>query len=443
MPDDSTRTLHRAFLLPAVQRVVAISYTVIDGPSRGVAGRLTKGKARVGKAEGCELRLSDPTVSRMHCELVARPGALMIRDLDSKNGTFIDGLRVHHAEASAAVNLRVGASVIRVELGGEEAAVELSPKTELGGMVGSSLAMRRIFAMVERAAPTDSTVLLLGETGTGKDVAARAIHALSRRAAGPFVPFDCGAVPDSLFESELFGHQKGAFTGATSSRRGVFEEAQGGTLFFDELGELPLSLQPKLLRAIESRSVRPVGANRAIPVDVRIVAATNRSLFSCVNEGTFREDLYYRLAVVELTLPPLRERAGDVALLAERFFQEMTGTREPLPVSLASALVARSWPGNVRELRNFVERSISLGPFAAEQPTRPGLDPGAAASLVHLPFKEARAAWVESFEDAYLRALLKSTGHNVSEAARRAGVNRRFLQRTLARVGRPIDDLED
>jgi transcriptional regulator with GAF, ATPase, and Fis domain len=268
---------------------------------------------------------------------------------------------------------------------------------------------------------------------------ARSLHAASRRAAGPFVPIDCGAIPESLFESELFGHVKGAFSGAAGDRRGVFEEADGGTLFLDEIGEVPLALQPKLLRAIESRAVRRVGANTARPVDVRIVAATNRDLARAVNAGSFREDLYYRLAVVEVTLPPLRARPEDIAALAQCFYDRLAPGGGPLPESFKATLAARSWPGNVRELKNFVERAVSLGfvapPSAAPAPVaaaRPGIE-----DLVplHLPLKEARGAWTESFEGIYLRAMLRRTGGNVTRAAEMAGVSRRFLQRLAARLG--------
>jgi transcriptional regulator with PAS, ATPase and Fis domain len=322
--------------------------------------------------------------------------------------------------------------------------------------------MRRLYAILERIAPTDATVLVEGETGTGKDVLARSLHAASPRASGPFVAVDCGAIPENLIESELFGHARGAFTGATSDRKGVFEEAQGGTLFLDEIGEMPLLLQPKLLRAIESRSVRRVGASTARPVDVRIVAATNRPLARCVNEGSFREDLYYRLAVVSVTLAPLRTRRDDIPMLARHFYAMLTresarrGSSErpdsnadsaapELPEEFVARLIGRSWPGNVRELRNFIERSVSLGlvetrpvrasrssPPTSALPSLEGLD-GAVA--LQLPLKEARQAWVESFESVYVRSVLRRCAGNVTRAAERAGVSRRFLQRLVARLG--------
>jgi transcriptional regulator with PAS, ATPase and Fis domain len=302
--------------------------------------------------------------------------------------------------------------------------------------------MRQVYAILERIAGTHATLLIGGETGTGKDVAARSLHAASSRASGPFVPVDCGAIPESLFESELFGHVRGAFSGAVSDRQGVFEEAHGGTLFLDEIGEMPLSVQSKLLRAIETRSVRRVGGNTERPVDVRIVAATNRPLAVCANQGTFREDLYYRLAVIEVTLPPLRSRTEDIPRLASHFFRRFAGTDAPLPDAFLAMLMRRSWRGNVRELRNFIERSVSLGSIhealgEAASAAPPASLPSTVESLVplHLPLKDARQAWTSSFESVYVRSMLKKTGGNLTHAAELAGVNRRFMQRLLGRLG--------
>jgi transcriptional regulator with GAF, ATPase, and Fis domain len=324
--------------------------------------------------------------------------------------------------------------------------------------------MRRLYSTLERVATTMSTVLIQGETGTGKDVVARSLHAASPRAKGPFVPIDCGAISVNLIESELFGHTRGAFSGAQGEREGVFEAADGGTLFLDEIGELPLHVQPKLLRAIEARAVRRLGSNNERPVDVRIVAATNRSLARCVNEGTFREDLYYRLAVVEVTLPPLRQRREDIGHLAKHFYEQLApGSaaggpssrrdqhRGPaLSAEFLAILASRGWPGNVRELRNYIERHVSLGlvtetsEVAAAAPTQ-GIDPATATALealvpMHLPLKEARDAWTENFEEIYVRSLLKRTNGNLTRAAEVAGVNRRFMQRIVARLGLKVTE---
>jgi transcriptional regulator with PAS, ATPase and Fis domain len=452
--DDETR---RVVPNGRTMQVVTVELAVVDGPSRGATYRVTGPIARVGTAEGSHLRLADPTVSRLHCELSVRPDGVTLRDLGSTNGTFIGDVRVHEVEVKSGTAVRVGASVFRVETGDSPSFLALSDRTELGELVGGSVEMREVYAVIERAAPADTTLLIQGETGTGKDVAARAVHALSRRAAGPFVPVDCGAIPENLIESELFGHVRGAFTGAVSNRKGAFEEAHGGTLFLDEIGELPLAMQPKLLRALESRTIRPVGAGQGIPVDVRIIAATNRQLARCVNDATFREDLYYRLAVVELTLPPLRARREDIPRLANRFYERLVG---PAPAAalaqdFVEPLLHRAWPGNVRELRNFIERAVTLGQARTGAGAAPpalgataGVLPAGIERIVplHRPLKEARDAWMEAFESIYIRAMLDATGGNLTRAAERAGVSRRFLQRTIARLGlrdRAVDDDDD
>jgi transcriptional regulator with AAA-type ATPase domain len=423
-------------------RILSIGLVVVDGPSRGKRITLNEGIARAGAAPGNQLRLQDPTVSRVHCEIRVRPDGVVVRDCGSKNGTFVEGVRLKEGEVRPGAVVRLGASAFRIEEVGGGVFLPVSDRTSFGECVGASFEMRRLYAVLERVAPTTSTVLVEGETGTGKDVVARSIHAASQRADGPFVPIDCGAIPETLIESELFGHVRGAFSGAQSDRRGVFEEAQGGTLFLDEIGELPLQVQPKLLRAIESRTVRRVGSNTERPIDVRIIAATNRSLVRCVNEGTFREDLYYRLAVVDVTLPPLRARRDDVATLACYFHERLGGVGTPSPQFL-TMLAARGWPGNVRELRNHIERSISLG---LEVGGAPGLPSGLRPETIpapfleqlvplHLPLKDARLAWTESFENIYVRSMLRKTGGRLNRAAELAGVNRRFMQRLMSRLG--------
>jgi transcriptional regulator with PAS, ATPase and Fis domain len=426
---------------------LSIDLVVVDGPSRGLRVHVPD-VARVGSARGNLLSLNDPTVSRVHCEIRVRPECVVIKDCDSTNGTYVEGVRLREGEVQPGASVRVGNSVFRVEASGAPSFLAISDKTSFGELVGASLEMRRVYAILERIAASNSTLLIEGETGTGKDVVARSLHAASKRAQGPFVPVDCGAIPENLIESELFGHVRGSFSGAVGDRKGVFEEAHGGTLFLDEIGEMPLSVQAKLLRAIETRSVRRVGGNSERPVDVRIVAATNRSLATCANQGTFREDLYYRLAVVEVKLPPLRARSEDIALLASHFYARFAGADPAgLPASFVRMLATRSWPGNVRELRNFIERSVSLGfisePVTAGRPppSRP-LPDDALESIVplHLPLKDARQSWTESFESIYVRSMLKKTGGNLTRAAALAGVNRRFLQRLVARLGLRAND---
>jgi two-component system, NtrC family, response regulator HydG len=315
------------------------------------------------------------------------------------------------------------------------------------GVVGTAPAFRDALRLVERAAPTDVTVLITGESGTGKEVFARILHERSRRARGPFIALNCSALPSELVESELFGHLRGAFTGADRDREGLFAAANGGTLFLDEVGELALPAQAKLLRALEERRITPVGSTVETAVDVRVVAATNRALDLLEQEGRFRADLRYRLSVVQLQLPPLRERREDVPLLAAHFiahFAERHG-REPLPLSEAArrALLACEWPGNVRELRNAIERAVVLaeGPVIELADLPPGVTNSAAplravdAVLAELPFAEARARAVDSFERSFIAASLERHGGNVSATARALGLHRQSLQKMLRRLG--------
>jgi transcriptional regulator with GAF, ATPase, and Fis domain len=473
-PVDSQQDVTSRMTPAHTMRIWSVVLAVVDGPSRGARTAVGSEIARIGTADGNDLVLADRTVSRFHCELSLRGNIIILRDCGSTNGTLIDGVRVREAEIPPGTLVRIGGSAFHVELGEDPAFVEVSARESFGELVGASVEMRRVYAILERLALTDATLLIQGETGTGKDVAARSLHAASPRADKPFVAVDCGAIPEHLVESELFGHVRGAFTGATSDRRGVFEEADGGTLFLDEIGEMPMSLQPKLLRAIESRSIRRVGGGAARTVNVRIVAATNRSLSSSINEGSFREDLYYRLAVVELRLPPLRSRRDDIPVLAEHFFRQFVGERGTLPAEFVAALIGRGWPGNVRELKNSIERSVTLGTLlprsahsvaASSLPSQPSIHAGTSAGAVahgaetpaqlgaltaienfvalHLPLKEARDTWTKTFELAYVRAMLRTVGGNVTRAAERAGVSRRFLQRMVARLGIKTADTPD
>jgi transcriptional regulator with GAF, ATPase, and Fis domain len=409
---------------------------VIDGPDAGTRAVLAGAALRVGTSASCDLRLTDDTVSRFHFEIRPKAGACILTDLGSTNGTFVDGVPILVCEALSGASIRCGRSVIRVHMGEKELKIPTSMRIAFGGLIGASIEMRQLYAILERVAPTDATVLVGGETGTGKEVVARAVHQASLRAANPFVAVDCGAFADHLIESELFGHLRGAFTGAVANRRGLFDEADGGTIFLDEIGELPLALQPKLLRLLETREVRPVGANVSHKVDVRIVAATNRPLAQSVNDGTFREDLYYRLAVVEVLIPPLRARRDDLLLLARHFHKAFAGPDAPFPMGLVPTLMARGWPGNVRELRNFIERSVATK-WASDNDDDTAspeaeVPPGMAALIpVHLPLSEAREEWIKRFESLYIRALLKRTGGNITQAALAAGVNRRWMQRLM------------
>jgi transcriptional regulator with PAS, ATPase and Fis domain len=436
MADAQEGTTRKLGAVP-VMALARVEVHVVEGPNRGERVVLSSGTLRVGSSPGCDLRLSDETVSRLHFELRATDGRFLLTDLGSTNGTFVDGVRVLSAHVASGAIVRCGRTAIRVDVGDDVVRIPISERVRFGDMIGGSTEMRRIYAILERVAPTETTVLVQGETGTGKELVARAVHQASPRASGPFVAVDCGAIAENLVESELFGHVRGAFTGAVSHRVGLFEQAAGGTILLDEVGELPIALQPKLLRVLESREVRPVGSNVARRLDVRIVAATNRALAEAVNDGSFREDLYYRLAVVRIVLPPLRARREDVVTLARHFHAAFAGPDVPFPEDLVPTLVARGWPGNVRELRNFVERSVSMGWVAStgaapEVPPPPGME---ALVPTDLPLKKARELWVARFETLYLRALLRRTGGNVTRTAELAGVNRRWLQRLIAHLG--------
>jgi transcriptional regulator with GAF, ATPase, and Fis domain len=416
-------------------------FEVVQGPDQSLVVELPGPEARIGSGKNCDLVLRDPTVSRLHLIVRIEGDAIRVTDAGSRNGTLLDSIRVIDAFARPDSMLALGGTTLRLRMLNDIIELPLSIRERVGGMIGRSIAMRRVFAIIERIAPTDNSVLIEGETGTGKELAAEAIHDESRRSSGPFVVFDCSSVSASLIESELFGHVRGAFTGAVADRPGAFEAASGGTLFLDEIGELPLDLQPKLLRALEQRQIRRVGSNSPRQVDVRIVAATNRSLAVEVDRGRFREDLYYRLAVIPLRLPPLRERLGDIPLLIRHFekqLQARPGSRPnpPLPEAVVDAFAARAWPGNVRELRNEVARTVSLGADVSRggPPSAPSPTIGAEVDLSEM-LLAGRERVAEAYERAYLEAALRQTGGNVSRAAELAGVNRKFIQRAMKRYG--------
>jgi transcriptional regulator with GAF, ATPase, and Fis domain len=414
---------------------------VLGGQHKGATRVLDTARVRVGAGPGNDLRLEDPTVSGAHFELCATPQGFTIRDLGSTNGTHVGNLRVVHAFLPAEAEIRAGDVPLRFQALPDVTASPLSTNHRLGGAVGKSAVMREVFAKVEKVAPTDATVLLTGETGSGKEVVASALFDLSRRAGSPFVVVDCGAITATLIESELFGHEKGAFTGAVGRHLGAFERAHTGTLFLDEVGELELSLQPKLLRALERREVARVGGDKPIPVDVRIIAATHRDLRAMVAREEFREDLYYRLAVVHLQLPPLRDRPEDIELLVDHFLGQLKRTRADLPPDAMTHFLEHDWPGNARELRNAVERAVVLGdvshgPSLSPRAATPGAGPAATPASppavdLSLPFKEAKADLVAAFEHSYVRELLKTHGGNVSAAARQAGIDRMSLHKLI------------
>jgi transcriptional regulator with GAF, ATPase, and Fis domain len=438
-----------------VRRIEKLRVTVVDGPDIKKQGRsftFARDEIRVGANPELDLSVEDRSVSREHLSIRAGELGWTLVDNDSTNGTYVGELRVYKSEVYQATLVRIGQTVLRIEPMGEHVEQELSAHHRFGRMMGKSPSMREMFAVLEKVARSDLTVLIEGETGTGKELAAEGLHEASSR-QGPFITLNCGAIPRELIESELMGHVKGAFTGAVSDRPGAFVAANGGTLFLDEVGELPLDMQAKLLRVIERREVKPVGSDQSTPVDVRVVAATNRNLAHDAEQGRFRQDLYFRLAVVVVRIPPLRSRLEDLSLLVEHVQGELNRRRvavgqpphPPLDDSALAMLRRYEFPGNVRELRNIVERWVVLGAHTA--PGSPavrsgvtnqgGAMPGASSEvdngLLTLPYHEAKEAWIERFERAYVEGALDRANGNVSQASRDAQVDRRHLQRLMVR----------
>jgi DNA-binding NtrC family response regulator len=388
----------------------------------------------VGTAPGNQLVLSDPEVSGHHCTLTVTPAGIELSDLDSTNGTLIAGCRVQTALLARGAPITIGATLFRADVLEETLCEPLSRSDRFGPVLGRSMAMRRLFAIVERVAPSEASILIEGETGTGKGLLAEAIHQASSRAHGPFITIDCAAIPPTLMEVELFGHEQGAFTGAHSARAGLFEAAAGGTVFLDEIGELPRELQPKLLRAIEKHEVRRVGSAVAQKLDVRVIAATHRDLRRQVNQGEFREDLYYRLKTVRLVLPPLRDRPEDIPLLVQHFYRNASpdSDRDP-PPELLAAMRKVPWRGNVRELASTVERYVIFGgkdPMTSSDGDR---DPNAFDP--DLSYREAKTLAMETWEVGYVRKLLARYDGNLARAARGVRMDRSHLRDLLHRYG--------
>ncbi|HEY1908059.1 MAG TPA: sigma 54-interacting transcriptional regulator [Myxococcaceae bacterium] len=419
---------------PVVQR---FRLQGLNGELEGKSFDSSSDRVQIGSHPLNEVEVRDRTVSRFHCEVfIDREGRAWVKDLGSRNGTRVNGVRVREAELQEGMVLRVGQLELSFTPLAERNELPVAALTSFGTLVGSSLPLRTAFAILQKAAASDVTVLLTGESGTGKSEAAELIHDQSGRAGKPFRVVDCAAVPANLLESELFGHERGAFTGATQRRVGVFEEAEGGTVFLDEVGELPAELQPKLLRVLEAREVRRVGSNRHLPVNVRLVAATNRDLRAEVNTGRFRPDLFFRLAVLIVRLPALRERPDDVPLIARRLLERLTLDEATYRALTDPAFLARlrlsPWPGNVRELRNHLERCAVLQETlqpSPEEPSPQSLD----ALDMSIPFSEARRRLLATFEKNYVRELLERHGGNVSQAAATAGVDRAHLHRIMRR----------
>ncbi len=423
------------------RRLQKVRVVVVEGPDKGATFEGAQDEIRIGGSDDNDLVLTDPAVSRRHLSLTLTGDGIRVNDLGSTNGVYLGDVRVHDVVLPGAREVSLGDSRVRVEPLAEAVEHELSAGVRFGRLVGSSVAMREVFAVLERIAASDITVLVEGETGSGKELVADAIHRQGARAGGPFIAVDCGAIPREALEGELFGVEKPAE--GQRARQGAFLAAEGGTLFLDEVTELPPELQSKLLRVIESREVRPLGAEKSHPVDARVVASTSRNLPREVKEGRFRQDLYYRLAAVVVKLPPLRSRLEDVPVLVDTILDDLNRRRtaQGLPVypgldRRAMELLAHyDFPGNVRELRNLVERFAVLGPDpAALARGHVTLErPGGHEIRTDLPFHDAKEIWTEIFEKTYLTKLLASHHGNVSAAARTSGIDRRHLQRLMVK----------
>jgi DNA-binding NtrC family response regulator len=399
---------------------------VLEGPDRGLEKTIEQGTATVGSAAGADLQLKDPTVSRRHLSIELRGARLRVKDLGSSNGSRYHGARLDTAELPYGAVLSVGKTV----LGLMPVVVtkgKLSDRTELNGLVGQSKPMRRLFAEIEQVAPTEAPVLIHGETGTGKEGVARALHALSPRSKGPLKVFDCGAVQKELLPSALFGHTKGAFTGAVADAPGALEAADGGVLFLDEVAELPMDMQAAFLRALETQTFTRVGETKERRVSFRLISATHRDFKDRIAKGLFREDLFHRLVVVTLKVPALRERAEDIPLLAQHFSKALKTTLELKPEALAS-LCAYRWPGNVRELKNAVARAGTLGAEHA-LPDQKNAEPVPAA------YTAARDRVLRTFTRAYLEAQLARHKGSVAKAAKEAGLARTYYYKLLEEHG--------
>jgi DNA-binding NtrC family response regulator len=436
-----------------VQSGLSTSMTRERAPARSWVCRVTSGKEEgrtvtvggrrvlVGADAACDLILSDPTVSRNHVELQASPDGIRVRDLGSTNGTYYQSSRLTEAVLPGGASIRVGEITIQF-LASSPVVVPPSNRKRFGGLVGESLLMRELFAVLDLASPTEATILIEGESGTGKELAARAIHDHSHHAQGPFVVLDCSATQETLIESQMFGHCRGAFTGAVSKRNGAFAEANKGTLFLDEVGELPIASQAKLLRAIEAHTISPLGSDQSVNVDVRVIAATNRDLHCMVEQKTFRFDLFQRLAVVYVRIPSLRERLEDLTCLIRNFYEGRSVDPGEVAGENLQKMKQVDWPGNIRELRNVLERAWVLSGEGTPkfQDLRLWFQQTSEASQaepmdIGLPFKEAKEKWIEKFEQRYIASLFSSCNHNISEAARIAGINRNHFSKLLAKYG--------
>jgi DNA-binding NtrC family response regulator len=452
LSEDFTHTKTNQALVPGSMLIVPrLLVTVLREAGKAVSRtiELDGERIRVGSHPSNELLIEDRLVSRFHCVLSLERIHWTLTDTESLNGTMLLGVRIREAILPPGeCEIAIGDSLIRIAQLSPERVTQVSQLTSFGELRGRSLAMRQVFSLLERAAASDVTVLITGESGTGKELVASELVRRSTRRNRAFLTVDCGSISPTLVESELFGHAKGAFTGADRHRVGTFEAADRGTIFLDEIGEMPLEMQPKLLRVLENREVRRAGENEARKVDVRVIAATNRNLEKEVNRARFREDLYFRLSVFTVRLPPLRERTEDIPDLVRAFLERMGATENErlFTPQVYAELSRHDWPGNVRELRNYVERAIVLQDATQasrtsvhqEEPDGAALAPSAVS--IGFPFKAAKETLIANFERLYLEQLMTWAGGNVSRASRKAKLDRMYLHRLLQRYGIKRDE---
>lgn len=414
----------------------------VTGPSSGRGFAITRATSTVGRHSTNDFVIDDPRVSGTHLELTRMGDRVRVHDVGSSNGTWLGAHRVNDIEIAPGAELTIGDSLLRLETDSGVAPPPPVEKESFGELVGRSVVMNELFGTLERIATKELALLVQGETGTGKEEVARAVHHASPRANGPFVVIDATALPEALAESLLFGHEKGAFTGATERRIGFFEAARGGTVFIDEVGELPAALQAKFLRVLERREVIRVGDHTPLPIDVRVIAATNRDLRNAIDKGRFREDLYFRLAQVRVFVPPLRQRAEDLPLICARLLAR-AGSDTMIDVEALEHLSAMPWPGNIRELNNVLLRASALAQdgvirrrdVAGEGEGFRGTGDERSALDLTGTFGDAKDRAIERFERAYLTLLMKRCQGNLSAAARQADVARHHLRDLLKKRG--------
>jgi DNA-binding NtrC family response regulator len=430
---DKTEVLMRQNLMPLILKKARFKVTM--GRDEGKEMVLQKSLVTIGTLPECDLVLTDPTVSRRHAEVEERSDGYLLRDHDSTNGTFLEGVKVREAYLSPGSVIRLGQTEMIFSPLEERIDILQSSADRFGELIGSAAPMQEVYGILERIAPTDVTVLLEGETGTGKELAARAVHSHSRRSGGPFVVIDCGAVAPNLIESELFGHEKGAFTDAVKARQGAFELAEGGTIFLDEIGELSLDLQPKLLRALDQRETKRVGADKPVTFNVRVISATNKELEKEVKAGRFREDLFYRLSVVRVSLPPLRKRKEDIETIAGHLLAGMSSEIGKKITGLSpealAALTAYSWPGNVRELKNVLGRAAALCDGKRIEAKDLFLSQGKKTAT----FEGLSGKTLDEIEKAAIHATLRSVDGNKTEAAKVLGIAYSTLYEKMKKYG--------